>query len=364
VQTHGVIFCEHLIRHYPLTDRAIYTGYGTIPIANKSGQLDGTPYLLKPESGQAPGGGEMDVEEYVQWIRERLEREYLLWTLRRAGGVLPARLAECASAIAEEWEKPIGSDWRRAVRALGTLVELTITLAWAQTVGLARAARIEIPSHKFNTARDKLDALSKLWQQLAGSRIAGPFGKAFGPVSRSSKADGAPGREALGKLLGFRNEDAHGSVAEPHRKDLEDHKPQILWLIDALSLWAERPLISGLRYHPGERGRVQFRRHAGRPPERWDDMIDEFERLPQADEHVHVLWERDGKAFLADLYPFILLRRNDQRRFEPFVLREYTRDQAIYWSLHGTDSQKIRLSEAPEIHDMLRPLLPEAGSGA
>jgi DNA-binding NtrC family response regulator len=99
---HGVALCEHLLRNYPLTDRAIYTGYGTILDANKSGQLDGTLYLQKPLTEESADPNVMGADQYVQWIRNRLEQTYHLWALRRAGSVLPAQMAERATTVAEE----------------------------------------------------------------------------------------------------------------------------------------------------------------------------------------------------------------------------------------------------------------------
>lgn len=364
---YGLNLCEALIRYFPLTDRAIYTGYGAIPLAHKASRLDGTPYIEKRLASRFSSESAMDVADYVRWIRCRLDKDYHTWALERAARTLPGRLAALAGAVATEWRTGGTANWNRAVACLGLLVELAINLAWAQTMGLLRHGRIELPQLPFQSARDKLDALPRLWGAMKAARTGdigwlAPWTKAFGAPGRSRDI-GAPGRDALASLIVLRNDLAHGRLETAAAEDLESRKADTLLLLDVLSLWAERPLVSGLRYHPGERGRIQFQRHAGPPPERWDDMKDDFDGPPAHPANVHVVWPRAGRLEFADLHPFVIVLRNEQRRYEPFVLRDWQRGIASYVSLHTGTERKVSAEEAPAVlADIATAFAPPAGN--
>jgi hypothetical protein len=198
-------------------------------------------------------------------------------------------------------------------------------LAWAQARAIAVSLGVPLPQTILNAnsfaPRGKEDDLGRLWPAIAAQGGLAQWRKYVGVGNRDNgQGTGRNFVDLSGRLRAIRNSRAHGDIAHPSEHDIASRIDDIRTLIDALAFWGEVSLLTAPRYHPSERGKIQYVRLAGPPPWPVSDFQIEVTLLNNRSDRVYVLWRTEKSTDLVDLFPFVVMDRGEAGRLEPHVL--------------------------------------------
>lgn len=340
----GLNLVSELVDEHPLTDRRIYTGNGETQFANYTGRKDGTRYVEKRLTDDAPAD-HLDPEVYISEVARDLQERYIPWALRAAAPRLPGHLGGYARDAAGAWDS---RDWTTASRAICSLAPAIMELAWAQTLAVAAAAGITLPPRPDGLlgreAADRETDAGVLWPKLEEAGWMSPWRRAL--------AAGAVGGTAPYNVLNaaaewrrVRNAMAHERQVEVGEDEFARFMPATLALIDQLAACVETPLIEAPRRHPRQRGLIQFNVVAALPPWELREARDEYDLIREGQSYF-IRWVGPDGPLLLDLYPFVLRPRSGPRH-EPFALMSAKREtdgrisRADYRSLIRSDQRSF-----------------------
>ncbi len=344
----GVQLCRQVVDAHPCSPRVVFTGYGELHRANEVGRMEGTEYWEK--SGTGKDDEDRLIYSAKGWavaVRAYLQGRYLPFVLGQAGRFLPANLADQAQDMEKRYAQA-EEDGRFFGRTID-LWQSTLHLAWAQAQAILAHAqlggvRMTKPT---DTLVDLERALKEVWRAVAGAGWFGPWGAYVGKGSAET-GEGAGKRFLDGAsvpLRTLRNQHAHGFTREVWTGQWENLRGPLLFLLDAAVLWADHPLLTGLRPVPGGTDRWQGEVIRGGGPWPSRDLAARSRSAPYPT-HVYTRWQDpDGNAELVDLWPFVALEPDPKINRKVLWVTSHCDQGGRWWRRSLHDGQVERWPE-------------------
>jgi ActR/RegA family two-component response regulator len=275
----GIDLLQDVVDTRPFIRKLVYTAHGEVEYANRTGRLGNTEYKEKAVGKDNAKG--LTPAAYARLVRvlleggERLDLAdndpnrhdpgYILWALGQGRTLLPPALArDCALAFRNGGTPP---DWSHVGQGLFSLREHSVYLAWAQACAIGRHMKLPrsdlAPPSRLESMRDIEEHLRGIWQSLDQGRQLGSWKPYITAQNRVGEWL-APGDAYLSEVRPLREQRnivAHGGFFS--EADFLAHASALLALIDALSFWADRPLMAAPQVHPDDPRRLKFTKIAG-----------------------------------------------------------------------------------------------------
>ncbi len=343
----GVELCRRIVSDHPCSPRVLFTAFADVTLSNRIGRMDATEYWQKSGTGKDnPASSVYSARGWAQSVRDFLAERYLPFALQQAGRFLPANLADQARNL----EKHLGRRSQDS-RFLGFAIDLwqsTLHLSWAQAQALARVHRggvgTAVPTNKLEELER---GLGLIWPELSQSGWFGPWGAYVGK-GNAKTGDGAGRRflvEASRPLRSLRNAHAHDFTREVWTDRWEALENPLLHLLDAAILWADHPLLTGLRAAPGRSDLWQAEAIHGAGPWPAREVL-AASRFAPYPERVYIRWlDPEGAAVLVDLWPFVILEADPKINRRVLWVPSHCDPGGNWWRRSLYDGQVMRWPE-------------------